>query len=69
VRLHHARTTLLLAILHTRRGGNESLMQKAIQAMPVQTRRPRRTADVANDASRGAGRNGFKTGSRADKKP
>ena len=30
-------TPLLLAILHTRRGGNESLMQKAIQAMPVQT--------------------------------
>lgn len=30
-------TTLLLAILHTRRGGNESLMQKAIQSAPVQT--------------------------------
>jgi preprotein translocase subunit SecG len=28
-------TTLLLAILHTRRGGNESLMQKAIQSAPV----------------------------------
>jgi preprotein translocase subunit SecG len=28
-------TTLLLAILHTRRGGNESLMQKAIQTAPV----------------------------------
>ena len=28
-------TTLLLAILHTRRGGGESLMQKAIQTAPV----------------------------------
>src|ERR1041385_7381613 len=28
-------TTLVLAILHTKRGGNESLMQKAIQTAPV----------------------------------
>ena len=28
-------TTLLLAILHSRRGGSESLMQKAIQSAPA----------------------------------
>lgn len=28
-------TTLLLAILHSKRGGSESLMQKAIQTAPV----------------------------------
>src|SRR2546422_4090119 len=30
-------TTLLLAILHTQRGGGASLMQKAIQTAPLQT--------------------------------
>ena len=43
-------TTLLLAILHTRRGGNESLMQKAIQAMPVQTAPAASQAATACDA-------------------
>lgn len=28
-------TTLLLAILHTKRGGSESLMQKAVQSTPI----------------------------------
>src|SRR5438093_8098652 len=28
-------TTLFLAVLHTRRGGSESLMEKAIQTAPV----------------------------------
>ncbi len=28
-------TTLLLAILHTKRGGSESLMQKAVQSAPA----------------------------------